>query len=156
MIRSATSSDIPAVLGLIRELADYERALDEVSATAAQLEQALFGDDPVARCLVVEVNGEVVAFALWFLTFSTWTGVASLYLEDLYVRPAFRGRGYGAKLMQHLAGLCVENNWARFEWSVLDWNTPAIDFYQALGARAQDEWTKYRLSGEALAHFAAR
>lgn len=136
---------------MIRELAEYEKAPQEARATPEQLHAALFGERPGAYAHIAETDdGEVVGFALWFLNFSTWTGVQGLYLEDLFVRPDRRGGGYGKALLTELARICVERGYERFEWSVLDWNAPSISFYEALGARPQDEWTVYRLTGEAL------
>lgn len=136
---------------MIRELAEYEKAPQEARATPEQLHAALFGERPGAYAHIAETDeGEVVGFALWFLNFSTWTGVQGLYLEDLFVRPDRRGGGYGKALLTELARICGERGYERFEWSVLDWNAPSISFYEALGARPQDEWTVYRLTGEAL------
>ncbi|WP_329442174.1 GNAT family N-acetyltransferase [Streptomyces canus] len=152
MIRPATPADIPAIHALIRELAEYERALDEAKATEEQLHEALFGAHPAAHAHVAtdDATGAVIGYAIWFLNFSTWRGVHGIYLEDLYVRPTARGGGHGKALLTELARICVERGYQRLEWSVLNWNTPAIDFYQALGARPQDEWTVYRLTDEAL------
>jgi GNAT superfamily N-acetyltransferase len=150
MIRSAELRDIPEILALIHELAEYEKAPEEAVATAAQLEAALFGDSPKVFCEMVEVQGAILGCAIWFLNFSTWQGKHGIYLEDLYIRPQYRGQGWGKKLLQHLAAKCVANNWGRFQWWVLDWNEPSIEFYTALGAVAMDEWTVYRVSGEAL------
>ncbi|MFG2469180.1 GNAT family N-acetyltransferase [Streptomyces canus] len=152
MIRPATPADIPAIHTLIRELAAYERALDEAKATEEQLREALFGPQPAAYAHVAtdDATGTVIGYAIWFLNFSTWRGVHGIYLEDLYVRPTVRGGGHGKALLTALARICVERGYQRLEWSVLNWNTPAIDFYQALGARPQDEWTVYRLTDEAL------
>ncbi|MCN9244007.1 GNAT family N-acetyltransferase [Streptomyces sp. RY43-2] len=152
MIRTATPADVPLIHTMIRELAEYEKASHEARATREQLHEALFGERPAAYAHVVEDGtGEVVGFALWFLNFSTWRGVHGIYLEDLYVRPQARGAGYGKALLTELARLCVARGYERLEWSVLDWNTPAIGFYKSLGARPQDEWTVYRLTDEALA-----
>ncbi|WP_103537277.1 MULTISPECIES: GNAT family N-acetyltransferase [unclassified Streptomyces] len=156
MIRTATPEDIPALHALVRELAAYEKALDEVVASEAQLAEALFGDRPAAYAHVATAddNGgdsaEVIGFALWFLNFSTWRGVHGIYLEDLYVRPERRGGGHGKALLAELARICVERGYERLEWSVLDWNAPSIAFYESLGARPQDEWTVYRLTDGAL------
>jgi GNAT superfamily N-acetyltransferase len=152
MIRTATPADIPAVHTLIRELADYEKAPDEAKATPEQLHEALFGDRPAAYAHIAEddTTGEAVGYALWFLNFSTWRGVHGIYLEDLYVRPEARGAGHGKALLTELARICVERGYERLEWSVLNWNAPSIAFYEALGARPQDEWTVYRLTDEAL------
>jgi GNAT superfamily N-acetyltransferase len=150
VIRPATPSDVPAVLGLVRELAAYEREPDAVEATEDQLHQVLFGPHPTVFCDVVEIDGAVVGMAVWFLNFSTWLGRNGIYLEDLYVTPAHRGAGHGKALLAHLARRCVDAGYGRLEWSVLDWNTPAIDFYAGLGASGMDEWTTHRVTGEAL------
>jgi len=151
MIRTATRADVPVIHTLIRELAVYEKAPDEARATPEQLSEALFGERPAAFAHIAEEDGgEVVGFALWFLNFSTWRGVHGIYLEDLYVRPEARGSGHGKALLTELARICVERGYERLEWSVLNWNRPSIDFYEALGARPQDEWTVYRLTDEAL------
>lgn len=155
MIREATRDDVPTILALVRELAEYEREPDAVETTEPMLAAALFGPSAVASCHVAEVGDEVVGFALWFVTFSTWKGRPGLWLEDLYVRPAARGSGVGKALLQRLAGVCVERGYARFEWWVLDWNVDAQGFYRSLGARAEDEWTTWRLDGEELAALAA-
>ncbi|MDH6226351.1 GNAT family N-acetyltransferase [Streptomyces sp. MJP52] len=152
MIRPATPADVPVIHALVRELAEYEKALGEAVATEEQLREALFGERPAAyaHMAVDDVTGESVGFALWFLNFSTWRGVHGIYLEDLYVRPEARGGGHGRALLEELARLCVERGYQRLEWSVLDWNEPAIGFYRALGALPQDEWTVFRLTDEAL------
>ena len=150
MIRSAQLQDIPEILALIQELAEYEKAPEEAIATSAQLEVALFGPSPKVFCEIVEVDGAIFGCAIWFLNFSTWQGKHGIYLEDLYIRPQYRGQGWGKKLLQHLAAKCVANDWGRFQWWVLDWNEPSIEFYKALGAVPMDEWTVYRVSGEAL------
>ncbi|MFE3036210.1 GNAT family N-acetyltransferase [Streptomyces canus] len=151
MIRPATPADIPAIHALIRELADYEEALAEAKATEEQLHKALFGPHPAAYAHVAtDSTDTVVGYAIWFLNYSTWRGVHGIYLEDLYVRPTARGSGHGKALLTGLARICVERGYQRLEWSVLNWNTPAIDFYKSLGARPQDEWTVYRLTDEAL------
>ncbi|WP_445394846.1 GNAT family N-acetyltransferase [Streptomyces sp. LE64] len=157
MIRTAAPDDVPAVHAMVRELADYEKALHEVRATEEQLHEALFGERPAAyaHLAVDDASGEPVGFALWFLNFSTWRGVHGIYLEDLYVRPERRGGGHGKALLTELARICVARGYERLEWSVLDWNRPSIDFYRALGARPQDEWTVYRLTDEALAALGA-
>lgn len=151
MIRAATPADVPTVLELIRELAAYEREPDAVEATETLIHDALFGAAPVASCHVAELDGEVVGFALWYVTFSTWKGVAGLWLEDLFVRPVARGHGFGKGLLQQLAAVCAERGYARFEWWVLDWNVDAHGFYRSLGARPEDEWTVWRMDGDALA-----
>ncbi|MET9427435.1 MULTISPECIES: GNAT family N-acetyltransferase [unclassified Streptomyces] len=151
MIRTAVVDDVPVIHAMVRELAEYEKALDEARASEEQLREALFGERPAAYAHIAETEeGEVVGFALWFLNFSTWRGVHGIYLEDLYVRPEARGGGHGKALLTELARICVERGYERLEWSVLDWNTPSIDFYRSLGARPQDEWTVYRLTDEAL------
>jgi GNAT superfamily N-acetyltransferase len=140
------------VLALIRELADYEQALDEVEATEDQLAAALFprGGAPALFGHVAEVEGEIAGVAVWFVSFSTWTGTSGIWLEDLFVRPAHRGLGLGRELLRTLAGVCVERGYSRLEWWVLDWNAPSIAFYESIGARVQDDWTRYRLDGSAL------
>ncbi|MCC5479877.1 GNAT family N-acetyltransferase [Streptomyces sp. NPDC059680] len=153
MIRTAIPADVPVIHALVRELAEYEKAPQEARATEEQLREALFGERPAAfaHMAVDDATGEAVGFALWFLNFSTWRGVHGIYLEDLYVRPGARGGGHGRALLTELARICVERGYGRLEWSVLDWNRPAIGFYEALGARPQDEWTVYRLTDGALA-----
>jgi GNAT superfamily N-acetyltransferase len=143
-------SDVPRIRELIVELATYERSTDQAKATEEQLRRALFGEHPAVFALVAEVGDDVVGFALWFLNFSTWEGVHGIYLEDLYVRTEYRGRGLGKALLQSLASIAVTRGYARFEWWVLNWNTPSIEFYQAMGATPMDEWTVFRLSGDAL------
>ncbi|MFC5267969.1 GNAT family N-acetyltransferase [Kribbella qitaiheensis] len=149
-IRRARPDDVPAIVDLVYGLAEYERAPDECRLTAEQLQAALFGEKPAVFCHVAETGGEVVGCALWFLNFSTWRGVHGIYLEDLFVRPEQRGSGLGKALLIALAQECVANGYERLEWSVLDWNTPAIDFYKSLGALPQDEWTTFRLTDVAL------
>ena len=163
MIRSAKPSDVPAIHAMIRELAAYERAPQEAKATEEQLREALFGAQPAVFALIAEETaaraGEAavaVGFALWFRNFSTWTGTHGVYLEDLYVTPRARGGGHGKALLAELARTCVERGYARFEWSVLDWNEPAIGFYTSIGAEAMDEWTVRRLAGEPLRTLAAQ
>jgi GNAT superfamily N-acetyltransferase len=156
VIRAAQPADVPDVLALVKELATYEREPDAVVATEADFRTALFGDDPAAGCHVVEHEGEVVGFALWYRTFSTWQGKPGLWLEDLFVRPEHRGSGFGRQLLVSLAALCVERGWTRFEWWVLDWNEPAQGFYRSLGARPEDEWTVWRVDGAALQALAER
>jgi len=151
MILPAVPEDVPTILRFIRELAEYERALDQVEATEEDLERALFGPAPAVFAHLAEnEEGEPVGFALWFLNFSTWTGRHGIYLEDLYVTPEARGRGHGKALLSELARIAVERGYARYEWSCLDWNEPSIRFYKSLGAEAMTEWTGYRLSGRAL------
>ena len=155
MIRPAVPDDVPELLRLVRELAEYEREPDAVVATEADLFGGLFVDRTCSAHVALQ-HDEVVGFALWYPTFSTWTGRPGLWLEDLFVRPAARGTGLGRDLLTALARVCVERGYARFEWWVLDWNAPAIGFYRALGAVPQDEWTTYRLDGAALRGLAAR
>ena len=154
-VRRIRPDDVPAVVALVRELAEYEKALHEVRLTEAQLHACLFGEAPALFGHVAEVDGEVVGTALWFLNFSTWRGTHGIHLEDLYVQPAHRGGGLGRELLRTLAELCVQRGYSRLEWSVLDWNTPSIDFYRAAGAVPMDEWTVFRLTDEALSGFAA-
>jgi GNAT superfamily N-acetyltransferase len=158
MIRIATPDDVPVIHSLIRELAEYEKALEEARATPEQLHEALFGENPAAYAHIAQddTTGEPVGFSVWFLNFSTWRGVHGIYLEDLYVRPAARGGGHGKALLTELARICVERGYQRLEWSVLDWNRPSIGFYESLGARPQDEWTVYRLTDEALEKLGGR
>jgi len=150
MIRYAEPRDTEAIVGLVQELATYERAPDEVQLTPELLSDALFGPTPAAFCHVAEVDDAVVGMALWFLSFSTWVGVHGIYLEDLYVQPQHRRSGLGRELLRTLARVAVDRNYGRLEWAVLDWNEPAIAFYQSIGAVAQDEWTVHRVSGRAL------
>ncbi len=153
-IRLATSDDVPVILALIRELAEYERAPNEVVATEEQLRQNLFGPHTGAEVLIGEEAGEPVSFALFFHNFSTWMGRRGLYLEDLFVRPAVRGKGYGRALLVRLAELARERDCGRMEWAVLGWNEPAIQFYLKLGARPNEEWTIYRLTRDGIARLA--
>ena len=153
-IRPATPEDISAIQQLIVDLAVYEKEPDAVEGSESDLERELFGSNPVAHCHVAEVDGEVVGVALWFLNYSTWKASAGIYLEDLFVQPSQRGKGIGLALIRTLAKLCVERGYPRFQWWVLDWNQSAIDFYTRLGAVAMDEWTTFRLTGDALTAFA--
>ncbi|MFD6230067.1 GNAT family N-acetyltransferase [Streptomyces sp. NPDC060232] len=156
MIRSAEVADVPVIHAMIRELAQYEKVPHEARATEEQVREALFGERPAVFAHVAETaDGEVVGFAVWFLSFSTWRGVHGIYLEDLYVRPGVRGGGYGKALLAELARTCVERGYERLEWSVLKWNAPTIAFYEALGARPQEEWSVYRLTDGALAELGA-
>jgi GNAT superfamily N-acetyltransferase len=154
-IRPATPADIPAIRALIVALAVYEREPDAVKASEADLHEALFGSRPLAEAVLAEVDGTPAGIALFFTSFSTWAGKGGLYLEDLFVVPEARGLGLGKALLVHLAGIAVARGYARFEWSVLDWNEPAIGFYKALGAKPMDEWTVMRVDGDALAQLAA-
>ena len=162
MIRPARPDDVPAILALIRELATYEREPDAVVATEADLASALFGEHPALFGLIAEDanaedgNAAVAGFALWFLNFSTWVGRHGIYLEDLYVRPEFRGHGHGRELLIELARIADERGYGRLEWSVLDWNESAHSFYSSLGAVPMDEWTTWRVSGAALPGLANR
>ena len=155
-IRIARADDCATILGFIRDLADYEKLAHEVVATEAALRASLFGARPAAEVLIAELAGAAVGFALFFPSYSTFLAKPGLYLEDLFVRPAARSQGVGGALMAALARIAVERGYGRFEWSVLDWNTPALDFYAALGAVPQAEWTVQRLSGAPLAALAAR
>jgi GNAT superfamily N-acetyltransferase len=155
-IASARPDQIGLIYSLIRELAEYEKLLHEVEATEAGIGAALFSDNPRLFCEIAEWNGEGVGFAVWFLNFSTFSGRYGIYLEDLFVRPAFRGKGIGKALLADLARTCVKNGWSRLQWSVLDWNAPSIAFYKSLGAVLMDEWTVCRLNGPALAALAER
>ncbi|MER5644559.1 GNAT family N-acetyltransferase [Streptosporangium sp. NPDC002524] len=155
MIRPATPDDVPAIIDMIRGLAEYEKALDEVRNTPGMLHETLFGPSPSVFCHIAVDGDRIAGFAIWFVSYSTWLGTHGIYLEDLFVHPDHRGGGYGKKLLATLAGICVERGYGRFEWSVLDWNTPAIDFYRAIGAEPLGEWDRYRLSGPALEKVAA-
>ncbi len=154
MIRPAIPADVPTILRFVRELAEFERALDQVVATEALLTEALFGATPAAEAVIAELDGEPIGMALFFFNFSTWSGWRGLYLEDLYVTPAARGQGVGQALLSHLAGIALDRGCARFEWSVLDWNAPALAFYRKMGAVAMDEWTVHRVSGDTLTRLA--
>jgi len=149
-IRRAEPADAPVILELIKELAEYERAPDEVIATEADIHATIFAVDPKVFCDLIEADGVVAGMAIWFLNYSTWQGKHGIYLEDLYVRPEFRGRGLGRALLTHLAAICNSEGYGRFQWWVLDWNSPAIEFYRSIGAEAMSEWTVYRVSGAAL------
>jgi GNAT superfamily N-acetyltransferase len=157
MIRSAKPEDVAEIHAMVRELADYEKSLDEAKATTQQLNEALFGPRPAVFAHVAEdASGTVVGFALWFLNYSTWTGVHGIYLEDLYVRPTARAAGHGKALLAQLARVCVERGYGRLEWSVLDWNEPALAVYRSQGAVPMDEWTVHRLTGDALGALAGK
>jgi len=150
MIRYARKEDAPQILQLISDLAEYEKAPHEAVATLNQIEESLFSHSPPAFCHVAEVDGNVVGISIWFLNYSTWLGKPGIYLEDLYIDPAHRGKGFGLSFLQELAKICVEREYERLQWWVLDWNQPSIEFYKSLGAEAMDEWTVYRMSGDAL------
>ena len=152
-LRPAAPADLPAIVGLIRELADFEHLSHLVVVTPESLQPHLFGDKPAAEAVVAEVQGRVVAFALFFTNFSPFLGRPGLYLEDRYVQPAHRGAGLGKALLQHLGALAVERGCGRFEWSVLDWNENAIRFYEKMGATVMPDWRICRVTGEALAGF---
>src|ERR1700720_3100810 len=149
-IRRARPNEAGLVLCFVRELAEYEKLLHEIEATEAMIADALFGSNVRLFCDIAEWNGEVAGFAVWFINFSTFSGRSGIYLEDLFVRPALRGKGIGKALLSHLAKQCVANGWSRLQWAVLDWNTPSIEFYRSLGAEMMDEWTICRVTGSAL------
>ena len=153
-VRVASPADIPLILGFIKDLAEYERLLHEVEASEADIRRDLFGENPRAFCDLAERDGTPVGFALWFYSYSTFRGRAGIYLEDLFVVPDARGAGAGKALLRRLAERCVEADLGRLEWSVLDWNTPSIEFYDSLGAMRKEGWTVRRLYGEALERLA--
>ncbi|GAB3065725.1 GNAT family N-acetyltransferase [Stenotrophomonas tumulicola] len=155
-IRVATAADAALILRFIRELAIYEKAESSVQTDEAGIRASLFGPGATARALVCEADGEAIGYAVYFYNYSTWLGRNGIYLEDLYVSPEKRGLGAGKALLRHIARIAVAEGCGRFEWSVLDWNAPAIAFYEAAGARPQDEWTVYRLQGDALRAFAEK
>lgn len=155
-VRPARPGDAATVLRFTKELAEYEREPDAVVTTEAMMHEALFGATPMAEALIAEIEGEAVGFAVFFHTFSTWTGRKGIWLDDLYVTPAARGSGAGKALLRELAGICLDRDCARFEWWVLDWNEPAIGFYRSIGAEAMDEWTTQRVTGDALVKLAGR
>ena len=154
-IRLAQPADIADIHRLIYELAVYEKAPEQMVATIDQINGSLFKDNPVAFAHVAVVDEKIVGIALWFLNYSTWLGKPGIYLEDLFVQPEYRGHGIGKGFMRTLAQLCIERGYERFQWWVLDWNKPSIEFYKSLGAVAMDEWTVFRLSGDALKKFAS-
>jgi GNAT superfamily N-acetyltransferase len=154
-IRPATPADIPLILSLIRELAEYEREPAAAVATPDLIQKHLFGPSPTAHCVIGNLDNQPQGFALYFFNFSTWLGRPGLYLEDLFVRPHCRGKGLGKALFLHLARLAHERGCGRMEWAVLDWNTPAIDFYKSMGAAPMSEWTVFRLTRDKLATLAA-
>jgi GNAT superfamily N-acetyltransferase len=149
-IRAARLDDVDEILALIYELALYEKAPEEAKATREQIVETFFCENPKVFCELVEVDGEIAGCAIWFLNYSTWLGKHGIYLEDLFVRPQYRGKGYGKALLKYLASICDERGYGRFQWWVLDWNEPSIEFYKSLGAVAMDEWTVYRVSEQAL------
>ena len=158
MIRAATVDDVVEIRAMIRELAEYERAVEQARATEEQLREALFGEHPAAFALIAEddATGQAAGYALWFPRFSTWTGTRGMHLEDLYVRPQARGGGHGKALLASLAVVCRHNGYERFEWLVLAWNEPTIDFYKSLGVELLNEWTVCRLSGAPLGELAGQ
>lgn len=149
-IRPAKREEVGEVLQLIQDLATYEKAPDQVEASEDVLLNTIFAKDPRVFCDLVEVDGQIAGMAIWFLNYSTWQAKHGIYLEDLYIKPEFRSRGYGKALLKHLAQICDKEGYGRLQWWVLDWNSPAIEFYKSLGAQAMDEWTVYRTSGQAL------
>jgi GNAT superfamily N-acetyltransferase len=155
-IRTAHTTDAPLILKFIRDLAEYEKALDEVTATEEDLRTTLFSDNPRAHGLICELDQGPVGFAVYFFNYSTWRGKYGLFLEDLYISPEHRGSGAGKALLQHLARLAIANDCGRFEWNVLDWNTPAREFYESFSAAPQSEWIGYRLQGDELRRFAEK
>ena len=154
LIRPSTSEDVPLILDFIRGIAEYEKLSHEVTATEADIRESLFGKRPAAECVLAFWDGKPGGFAVFFHNFSTFLGKAGLYLEDLFVKPEFRGKGIGKALLFHLAGIARERECGRFEWAVLDWNTPAIEFYKKLGAKPMDEWTIFRLDKKGIARLA--
>jgi GNAT superfamily N-acetyltransferase len=154
-VRPATEADVDAIVGLVYELAEYEKLVEQCHLTAGLLRAALFGDNPAVFGFVAEVDAEVVGYTLHFLNFSTWEGVHGIYLEDLYVQPAHRGSGLGKALLRNLGEIAVQRGYARVEWSVLDWNAPSIAFYESIGAVGMKGWTTFRLTGAALARTGA-
>jgi GNAT superfamily N-acetyltransferase len=150
IIRPAKSEEVGEVLQLIQDLATYEKAPEQVEASEEDLLNTIFASDPRVFCDLVEVDGQIAGMAIWFLNYSTWQAKHGIYLEDLFIKPEYRGRGYGKALLKHLAKICDEKGYGRLQWWVLDWNSPAIEFYRSLGAEAMDEWTVYRTSGKAL------
>ena len=154
-IRAADQTDSVLILDFIIELAVYEKARQEVVTSVTEIESSLFGVNAKAKALVCMLDGVAVGYAVYFYNYSTWLGKNGIYLEDVYVTPAARGKGCGKALLKHIASIAVQENCGRFEWSVLDWNKPAIDFYEALGAKPQNEWTIYRLTGAALQKLAS-
>ena len=149
-IRPAKREEVGEVLQLIQDLATYEKAPDQVEASEDDLLNTIFAKDPRVFCDLVEVDGQIAGMAIWFLNYSTWQAKHGIYLEDLYIKPEFRARGYGKALLKHLAQICDKEGYGRLQWWVLDWNSPAIEFYRSFGAEAMDEWTVYRTSGQAL------
>ncbi|MDP1721012.1 MAG: GNAT family N-acetyltransferase [Candidatus Nanopelagicaceae bacterium] len=154
-IRKAVMSDAPEILALIHQLAEYEKAPEQVVATEEDIKRSFFGENPQVFCHVATDNDHVVGIAIWFLNYSTWLGKHGIYLEDLFVIPEARGEGHGIALLKELAKICVENDYERFQWWVLDWNLPSIKFYESLGAVGMDEWTVFRMTGESIKRLAS-
>jgi len=155
VIRRAERADARIILDMIAELAEYEKALHEVIANQQDIERTLFADDSKSEALICEIDGVAAGYAVFFTSYSTWLGKNGIYLEDLYISPRYRGQKAGKQLLRHIAKLAVERGCGRLEWSVLDWNQPAIDFYKSIGAAPQDEWVRYRMEGTVLTDFAA-
>jgi GNAT superfamily N-acetyltransferase len=149
-IRPAKREEVGEVLQLIQDLATYEKAPEQVEASKDNLLNTIFAKEPRVFCDLVEVDGQIAGMAIWFLNYSTWQAKHGIYLEDLYIKPEFRAKGYGKALLKHLAQICDREGYGRLQWWVLDWNSPAIEFYRSFGAEAMDEWTVYRTSGQAL------
>ena len=149
-IRDAVQADLPKIIQFIKDLAEYEKAPNEVVLSISDLEQSLFGTNPQVYCLIAELENEVTGFAVWHLNYSTWLGKHGIYLEDLYVDPKYRGQGHGKALLRKLAQICVERGYKRLQWWVLDWNQSAINFYKSIGAEPMDQWTVFRVSGSSL------
>ena len=150
IIRPAKSEEVGEVLQLINDLATYEKAPEHVEASKEDLLNTIFVKDPRVFCDLVDIDGQIAGMAIWFLNYSTWQAKHGIYLEDIFIKPEYRGRGYGKALLKHLAKICDEKGYGRLQWWVLDWNSPAIEFYKSFGAEAMDEWTVYRTSGQAL------
>jgi GNAT superfamily N-acetyltransferase len=156
MVRAASAKDVPAIAGMIRELAEFEKLLDKCEVTEESLHRHLFGEKRAAEALVMEVEGKAVGYAIYFLTFSTFLGRPGIYLEDIYVQPAHRGQGIGTSVFRHLARVCLDRGYGRLEWSVLDWNTKAKAFYEGMGAKQLEEWEMMRMTEEAMRGVAGR
>ena len=153
-LRDATEADLPEILRLVQALAEYEKLLHEAVGTEADFRAALFGPNPTVFCVLAEIEGRSVGQCIWFPNFSTFTGRHGLYVEDVFVEPAHRGKGIGEAFFRHCAAICIARGWMRMEWQVLDWNEPAIAFYRKIGARGMDEWRVQRVTGAALAALA--
>ena len=155
-VRQAQPQDAQLILDLVMALAAYEKAPEEVVATLADIESNFFSDNPQVFCDFVEIDGQVVSFVVWFLNYSTWTGTHGIYIEDLFVMPEHRGKGYGKALLAHLAKLCIDRGYHRLQWWVLNWNEPSIEFYKSLGAKPMDEWTVMRVDDASLVALATQ